>query len=156
MRKFYSFTLAALFASLLSTTESSSAADYIWWEGEDYDVSNWPSGSRNTSWPSWQGWWQAQNDEERAKLSEGVWLNTGSPPSTILYAEYTVDVTATSTYDLYARRFWSYGDFRWRFDDGPVGGRRSREGTSVRPVAQSRRSAPRKGRVRLAPYAGLR
>ena len=100
------FTVPVLVAMfVLCAAGSVFAYDYIWWEGEGFTTSNWPSGTVISSWPSWSGWWRPDPGNE-IRLSEGVWINTSSQPSVILWAEYQVSVPTTGQYRLYARKFW--------------------------------------------------
>jgi len=89
------------------------AGETVWFEAEDFTRSNWPGGKAGT------GWFAPNNPSEAAKLSGGVWLNTGAKRKEALFAEYTIDVPATATYRFYVRRFWHHGPFRWRFDRKP-------------------------------------
>jgi len=51
-------------------------------------------------------------------LSEGDWLTNGedrAPGEAEPFAQYRVTVPADGTYQLYTRKFWKHGPFRWRF-----------------------------------------
>ena len=81
---------------------------YIWWEAETPRVSNFP-----TSNP-----FAPQNPEQAAVLSQGKWVGADNPGSN-LFLEYDVDVASAGTYELYVRKFWKHGPFRWKFDESP-------------------------------------
>ncbi|NBC18380.1 MAG: hypothetical protein GVY18_13805 [Bacteroidetes bacterium] len=84
----------------------------IWWEAEDFAESNWPGGK------SGRGAFAPQNDDHRAKLSGGTWLNVAGKRDETLYAEYALTVGDDGEYDFYVRKFWHHGPFRYRWDDG--------------------------------------
>ncbi len=94
-------------AASLSAGESQ-----VWWEGEDTVATNFPQST----------WFDARNPSEAEKLSGGDWLThieerkAGDP---VPYAAYDVAVPETATYDLWVRKLWKHGPFRWRFDDRP-------------------------------------
>ena len=85
---------------------------FVWWEGEAAAQTNFPE----------RTWFDAQDAGERDKLSGGDWLTNSDkrqadePTPT---ARYRVVVPETGKYQLWARKFWKHGPFRWRFDDGP-------------------------------------
>ncbi len=81
---------------------------FIWWEGEDATKTNLTTDS----------WFAPQNDKERAVLSNGQWLTSiGKRGKDERYARYEVTVTQAGTYQLWCRKFWKHGPFRWRFDN---------------------------------------
>ncbi|MFP4579230.1 MAG: hypothetical protein ACLFQ6_00760 [Candidatus Sumerlaeia bacterium] len=109
--KFVSVILWIIIFSGLSTSQVL-AFDYIWWEAENYDEgANWPGGQAGT------GWFAPQNDTERAKLSEGVWLNIGPEPAEAPWCRYNLEIPTSGDYEFYVRRFYHHGDFRYKFDD---------------------------------------
>ena len=55
---------------------------------------------------------------ETAALSGGQWLN-GKVDRPGHFAEYGIAVPEAGRYQLFARKFWQHGPFRWRLDDGP-------------------------------------
>lgn len=81
----------------------------IWWEGEDTAETNFPTTSD----------FSPRTFANTAHLlSEGEWLsNSGARTGPEAYATYEVDVPADATYDLWVRKFWKHGPFRWRFGD---------------------------------------
>jgi hypothetical protein len=84
----------------------------VWWEGEQTAETNFPRKS----------WLTMLTTEQMGKLSQRGWLTNegrrkqGSPAP---YARYTVNVPEDGTYNLWVRKFWHHGPFRWRFDDQP-------------------------------------
>ena len=87
------------------------AATWVWWEGEDPVATNFPDRT-----------WFSPRPQERALLSGGDWLThmgerpAGSEPA---FARYEIKVPETATYEVWARKMWRHGPFRWRFGDGP-------------------------------------
>jgi hypothetical protein len=54
-------------------------------------------------------------------LSGGEWLTNGenrAPGEAEPFATYRVTVPADGSYQLYTRKFWKHGPFRWRFGEG--------------------------------------
>ncbi|MBT5536970.1 hypothetical protein HOK31_28160, partial [Candidatus Poribacteria bacterium] len=104
---------AALAAMVLTLGARATAepTPYVWWEGEDTTDTNFPQRSA----------FSTETFQETAHLlSEGDWLsNSGPRAGAEAYAAYDVDVPANATYDLWGRKFWKHGPFRWRFDEGP-------------------------------------
>jgi len=99
----------AFFVVLVGLAGLASAAD-VWWEGEDTAETNFP---RST-------WFDAQNAKERDKLSEGDWLtNDGEQPADAkpAFARYNITVPEDGKYQLWTRKFYKHGPFRWRFDE---------------------------------------
>jgi hypothetical protein len=81
---------------------------YVFWEAEHVLASNFPAS--NPFAPA--------NSREQDRLSAGAWIGARDPGRP-LYAEYEIGVQHAATYQLYARKFWKHGPFRWRFDDAP-------------------------------------
>jgi len=80
----------------------------VWWEGEAPATTNFPKSS----------WFSPQNDAERDKLSGGAWLSNSDnrkPGTDEAFATYRVTVPEKGTYQLWTRKFWQHGPFRWRF-----------------------------------------
>ncbi len=105
MRHLLKSTLASLYI-----VAALHAADEVWWEGETPTKTNFPKSS----------WFDPQTDVERSKLSAGAWLannDNRKPGSDEAFATYQIDVPKTAKYELWARKFWSHGPFKWRFDD---------------------------------------
>ena len=80
---------------------------HVWWEGEAAAETNFPPRS----------WFSASTFADRRHLlSGGEWLsNSGKRTGAEAYATYRVDVPADGEYNLWARKFWKHGPFRWRF-----------------------------------------
>ncbi|NLF40898.1 glycoside hydrolase family 5 protein, partial [bacterium] len=97
-----------IIAACMLSLAVSSHASYIWWEGEDAVTNNFPRRSG----------FSPMNEAERAVLSEGAWLSIDGTRAEPAFAEYTVAVPAAGTYDLWVRKFWKHGPFRWRFGKG--------------------------------------
>ena len=87
---------------------------YVWWEGEATTETNFPTRtgfSANT-------FANIRNDV----LSAGDWLTNGenrAAGEAEPFAKYRVTVPADGTYQLYSRKFWKHGPFRWRFGADP-------------------------------------
>jgi hypothetical protein len=97
-----SFTLA-----MMSITQA--AENYVWWEGENAADTN----------MSVQHPFAPQGTQQANVLSEGKWLGSpGRLANEEYFAEYEIEVPQTAEYDLYVRKFWKHGPFRWRFDGG--------------------------------------
>jgi len=88
------------------------AADYVWWEGESPSNTNFP----NKTWFSASTFENSRHDI----LSDGNWLtNADKRTGAEAFAQYTINVPAKGEYNLWARKFWKHGPFRWRFDKQP-------------------------------------
>lgn len=81
--------------------------DYVWWEGEKPTETNFPP----------KTWFSPSSFRDRADLlSEGDWLtNQGSRSGPEAFAKYRLNVPAAATWNLWCRKFWKHGPFRWRF-----------------------------------------
>ncbi len=100
--------LAALLGSLVPPR---AAAESVWWEAERADETNFPreSAFAASTFPA-----------KRDLLSGGDWISVGSPrQGAVAFARYTVSVPAAGRFQLWCRKFWKHGPFRWRFDQGP-------------------------------------
>lgn len=100
----------AVAVAVLTASGLCGAAD-IWWEGESPVATNFPN----------KTWFSPHNDAERYKLSGGNWLsNDGERKSgeAAAYARYDITVPEDGKYQLWARKFWKHGPFRWRFVGG--------------------------------------
>lgn len=79
-------------------------ADHIWIEAED---------ASNTNIPA-NGPYHPKNETQAQGISNGKWLS--GKPASDQFAQYTFQTTTTGKYELFARRFWFHGSFRWRVD----------------------------------------
>ncbi len=83
------------------------AQSFLWWEAED---------TRRTDVPNRSPFRPGTGGDFNV-LSGGDWLSgvvkAGGDP---VGATYTLDVPEAGTYQLWARKFWKHGPFRWRFD----------------------------------------
>lgn len=86
-----------------------SPADWVWWEAEAPKASNFPGANPFAPAP---------RSAAAAALSGGAWIGA-SEPGKLLFLEYEIAVPRSGAYHFYARKFWSHGPFRWRFDDRP-------------------------------------
>lgn len=85
---------------------------YVWWEGENYGETNVPD-------PSATPYLGGASKEEQDKFSAGAWFAPVGPESdTPYFVTYSVQVPETKTYDLWSRKFWKHGPFKWRMDGG--------------------------------------
>ena len=104
-------TLLALVAVLLFVGAHVAYAGrerWVWWEGEDAFRTNFPDDT----------WFSARTfPERRDGLSGGDWLtNAGRREGEVAFAEWRVAVPQAGAFDLWCRKFWKHGPFRWRFD----------------------------------------
>ncbi|MFQ6130523.1 MAG: hypothetical protein ACE5R4_00655 [Armatimonadota bacterium] len=83
------------------------ASQHVWWEGESPAQTNFPP----------QSWFSASTfPDTRHLLSGGDWLsNSGDRTGPEAFATYRVNVPADGEYNLWTRKFWKHGPFRWRF-----------------------------------------
>ncbi len=100
--------MAAVVLLALCVASVAQAQSYVWWEGERPVATNFPERSG----------FSPQNDQESAVLSGGQWLSVDGERDEPLYADYEIDVPAAGRYDLWVRKFWKHGPFRYRFDEG--------------------------------------
>ena len=101
--------LIFLMADMLLCACLSAAQDFVWWEGESPMETNFPE----------ETWLSASTFEaNRHLLSGGAWLtNAGERGRDEAFAKYSVEVPADGEYNLWTRKFWKHGPFRWRFDE---------------------------------------
>lgn len=85
-----------------------SPTEYIWWEAEAPRLTNFPD--TNPFAP--------ENAEQAAVLSGGKWIGAANPGKK-LFLEYDVQVPDSAEYNLYVRKFWKHGPFKWKFNDDP-------------------------------------
>jgi len=86
---------------------------YVWLEGEAFQETNLPKPVDMRSPGN-------RNEEQQAKLSAGLWLTPSGPASdTPYFVKYEIEVPKTGEYNLWARKFWHHGPFRWRFGEDP-------------------------------------
>jgi len=100
-------TASVLLAICLASAPAA-GEDYVWWEGEKPDDTNFPA----------RTWFSASTfPKTRDQLSGGAWLsNTGKRSGGEAFAKYRITVPADGSYTLHARKFYKHGPFRWRFD----------------------------------------
>jgi len=102
--------LCALLLALVAACAATQAAEgFIWWEGEDAREANFPA----------QSAFSPKTPAERDVLSGGAWLSRDNASPGRLFAKYDVAVPRAGQYELWVRKFWKHGPFRWRFDEGP-------------------------------------
>lgn len=82
--------------------------NYVWWEGESPIETNFPK----------ETYFSASTFEHnRHLLSGGDWLtNAGERGKDEAFAKYKIEVPDDGEYNLWSRKFWKHGPFRWRFD----------------------------------------
>jgi len=101
-------TLLLLFGA--GCRSSAQTPSYVWWEGEKPVSTNFPRQSAFSP---------ATFPETRHLLSGGDWLsNGGRRAGEEAFATYRIDVPAAGRYNLWTRKFWQHGPFRWRFEQG--------------------------------------
>jgi hypothetical protein len=82
---------------------------FVWWEGE---------APVETNFPKETGLSASTFEHNRHLLSGGDWLtNAGESGKEEAFAKYRVEVPAEGDYNLWTRKFWKHGPFRWRFDE---------------------------------------
>lgn len=102
------FIMFVALLALWNGASSCGAADYLWWEGEKPIETNFPK----TSWFA-----PSEFKSTAHLLSEGDWLSaSGKRGKDELFARYRITVPRPGQYDLWTRKFWKHGPFRWRFD----------------------------------------
>jgi hypothetical protein len=101
--------LMILMAGVFSRPCISASQAFVWWEGEAPVETNFPK----------ETWLSASTFEHnRHLLSGGDWLtNAGERGKEEAFAKYRVEVPADGEYNLWTRKFWKHGPFRWRFDE---------------------------------------
>lgn len=100
----------AVLTAIMALVACGPAAAYVWWEGEAAVETNFPARSAFSpdTFP-----------ETRHLLSGDDWLSTsGSLSVEEAYARYRIAVPRSGRYELWARKFWRHGPFRWRFGEG--------------------------------------
>ena len=112
---FHTYWPAVMVAVILGVGVNGAAAaaekNWVWWEAEDTARTNFSPPREHSFAP--------ENADQAEKLSGGRWMGMSQARETSPFLEYSVDVPADGTYDLYVRKFWRHGPFRWRFDGGP-------------------------------------
>ncbi len=103
--------LAALaMLAALTGARVAPASDLVWWEGEHAFETNFPQRSAFSA---------DTFPETRQLLSAGDWLtNSGPRVGEEAFARWRIEVPAAGEYELWARKFWLHGPFRWRFGEG--------------------------------------
>ena len=102
----------ALAAVLFGCSAAQTTSRYVWIEAENAAKTNFPPADRHAFLPA--------NETEAAVLSGGKWIaNATDKRTAALFAEYTVTVPEDGTYQIYARKFWKHGPYRWRIGNGP-------------------------------------
>ncbi|WP_145446704.1 alpha-amylase family protein [Mucisphaera calidilacus] len=87
----------------MSSTASAQSRDYVWWEGEHPTRHTFPASSA----------FEPEDSAERDVLSGGDWLQTDRAAGARV--SYRVRVTTPGVHQLWVRKFWKHGPFRWRF-----------------------------------------
>lgn len=84
------------------------AEEMVWWEGEDTTATNFPAKSA----------FSPGNKEQADKLSGNAWLSNSAEykdGEKKAFAKYSVQVPSDGEYQLWSRKFWKHGPFKWRF-----------------------------------------
>ena len=79
--------------------------DPIWWEAEAATSTNMPV----------NGYFDHLTPAQSAVLSGSKMLN--GTANDAAFAEYKLRLAVPGTYELFVRKWWEHGAFRWRFDD---------------------------------------
>ncbi len=106
-------SLIFILACVAGIAAGARASDFIWIEGESPQAGNFPAADNNPFRP--QEFW------EQDILSGGKWIgmkwNDGDPLKPFLVYQFQAD--ETGDYDFYARKFYNFGNFRWKVNNGP-------------------------------------
>ena len=95
-----------LFAmALLSLMSLPVDADQLWIEAENADSTNIPA----------NGLYHPKSEKQAEGISNGKWLS--GKPAPDQFAQYNFKTQTAGKYELFARRFWLHGSFRWRVDE---------------------------------------
>jgi hypothetical protein len=105
--------LAVLLGAAPVGAEQTSGDGWIWWEAESPSETNWPDG---------KGVFAPRTDDQKARVSGGVWL-TSYKAKDAYFLQYEIDVPADGDYTLWSRNFanprgGTRTPYRWRFDGG--------------------------------------
>jgi hypothetical protein len=98
----------------LLTTLAQAQQTYLWWEGENPTVTNFPKETGLSA--------RTFEDVRHKVLSDGDWLTNGGKRGADepeAFARYQLRVPEDGTYDFWVRKYWKHGPFRWRFDNDP-------------------------------------
>lgn len=88
--------------------QQAQAATTLWMEAEKPKATDFPA----------THFFAPQNVKEADVLSGGVWIGVDKPRDKNLFLEYDVNLAQAGDYQLFARKFWKHGPFRWRIDNG--------------------------------------
>lgn len=103
--------LLLILAFIPGATTAPAPLPFVWWEAEAPQATSFPPAEQNPFKPA--------DAEQAAVLSAGQWIGAEGERAEPLFLEYEVTVPREGTYQLYARKFWRHGPFRWRIDAGP-------------------------------------
>ncbi|CAN5543084.1 hypothetical protein BH11ARM1_BH11ARM1_03000 [soil metagenome] len=84
------------------------SAGWVWIEAENPSATNFPAAEKNPFAP--------QNAQEASTLSGGKWIGVEGKRDKAFFAEYKFDAPKASEYQMYARKFWKHGPYRWQID----------------------------------------
>ena len=90
----------------LATSPAPQSGRFVWIEAESPKATNFPAAERNPFAPA--------NETEAAVLSGGKWIGAEGKRPAALFAEYAVTVPENGSYQVFARKFWKHGPYRWR------------------------------------------
>lgn len=102
--------VAVLICSCLAPTaiaQTPAQPAFVWWEAEK--TAELTNGRVNRFGP---------NTAEGKILSESARLSPGPATTPKMQAAYQVNVPARGEYNLWARKFWKHGPFKWHIADG--------------------------------------
>ncbi|MCZ7645513.1 MAG: hypothetical protein M5U26_09555 [Planctomycetota bacterium] len=105
-------TRIALAALALLCAAAHAETPWVWWEGEQ---------PAETNFPETSSFGEATFREKADEVLSGAkWLtNDGKRAAgeAEAFAKYKVNVPAEASYQLWTRKFWKHGPFRWRFGE---------------------------------------
>ena len=106
------FLLFSASPVLLAKEAVAPAKDYIWIEAESPAAGNFPALAANP--------YRAVEFWETDLLSGGEWIGMkwADPKAEKPFLEYQFEADEAGDYDFYARKFYTFGNFRWRVNDG--------------------------------------
>ncbi len=99
----------ALLVSGCGVEKAQAQNDWVWIEGEKPQRTDFPQ--RHSFMPN--------GVQEADVLSGGAWIGADGKRDKNLFLEYDVNLPKAGDYQLYARKFWKHGPFRWCLDDKP-------------------------------------
>lgn len=104
---------AALASAIAAAALLPARAEFVWLEAESAAAGNFPPAAENPFAP--KAFW------EEDLLSGGAWTGMYWDKTKISqpFLEFDFEAADAGSFALYARKFYTFGNFRWRVDEGP-------------------------------------